>query len=307
MVLLVWMKFVLGMSIIFLVLNSGCLDQLNFAASTGNNQSGQSQTNNFLAGNVPEIPFPSNPNDVLPERSGELIVDTQPLQNFAPYMPQTKPGPENVEPPYIKNLEALSGYDFKLIPNYYVLVKDGKKIEHPALRVSSYLPPTRQWIDLDAIKFDERGIPPAIEKTPYIQRFLFWKKIGTITGGSGQSFKRTYTLKKGVSQKDAEEFSKSISASAGFMSFAKFSAELSQTFKKEITISEQKEESLQFQVDSPAENELLSWTLWQLYEGYRIVDENGNTWSDPNYYVELPLIENGLDHYESKITKFNKE
>jgi len=86
---------------------------------------------------------------------------------------------------------------------------------------------------------------------------------------------------------------------------ASLSASLSETFSHSITVSKSEEKTQEFSTSS-IDGEVVVFTVWQLYERFEIVNQDGTTWSDANYApaTAAPPIVNKLEFFVQDVTRF---
>lgn len=117
-----------------------------------------------------------------------------------------------------------------------------------------------------------------------IRHRRYWKKIYSNVLGPGTSFSEAKEYTRGTSMTNAEEFSASISATAGGFGFG-ISATLSAKFSKSVTINEEEKSTITRSVTG-ADGVDRVFTIWQLRDIYDIVDPLNNPVPTPESLIK---------------------
>jgi hypothetical protein len=82
------------------------------------------------------------------------------------------------------------------------------------------------------------------------------------------------------------------------------SAELTQTFSREVTVSSESSVTKTFTCYSE-QGKTIQFTVWQLVDGFRICDSNGDPFTDAEYdFYELPQVDNETDQLYMSVVEF---
>jgi hypothetical protein len=202
-------------------------------------------------GNLPTIPVPSSPNDLMPARTEDLVIGMSTALD--------------VFEPYVDELEMRQD-DGSLI---WVT-----KNQNRVLACEDMLP--RNTCDLSAAE------PTYISARPHLLHTRHWRRLEQNSLGPGTAFTLTKEVTYGVSTSNTEsvEFSRTmgveVTASGGWGPFsASVSASYEQTNTysevRSVTFSEETKESREYMVQAPASGTRV-FVLWQLVDEFSYVD-----------------------------------
>lgn len=106
-----------------------------------------------------------------------------------------------------------------------------------------------------------------------LKKSYYWQNLGSRVLGPGTTYSLTYEWSEGVSKTNSSEFSYSLGASGDLFGIS-LSASMSQTFKEEITISQESRKT-ETQTVQGIDGHLRVYTVWQLVTEYDFVDNLG--------------------------------
>jgi hypothetical protein len=154
---------------------------------------------------------------------------------------------------------------------------------------------------------------PALENAVYIRRDRHWelqqiKNVGEyllLDPNTQGEISSTYM--QGVTNTQTEEFGEAITAQAGLgigPLQASISGTLSRTFSNAVEVSTSEEQTFTKTVwGEPGKQ--IQFMVWELVEVYTLCDENGDSFVDPNYKMQLTPLERRGAALKLQATQFD--
>lgn len=261
--------------------------------------------------------IPTDPAAVLFASSDSTVYWDLVLQRCAPNVATTcttawyGTGFSSGSPP---RLYSGGGLDVPSWPTRVLLMKtdtSGNPILTPPVYYLGFCP--FPWL---CIADNHRAMRPLHEadgsrRIPVVRHYAVWHKVIQVELANGTAFAQGVQVARGVEKTEGEEFSRSISVSAGGGNlFLTVTATLTQTFSRSITISEQTTLTSTFEAPEHKDGMNMMFVVWQLADRYRIedVDHPGQPWSqDGSYEAEEMLVSDLTTQYRTQRAFFRAE
>ena len=226
----------------------------------------------------PDIPTISAYAAAPPEKSSELVVGQKVLGNFSPE-------------PLMVRTDSVKYHVYGLNPKYV----SGSLLQNPVF--NSIERPDNSgedpWNGLiffghKPLKAPDGIIGPKLESKPIIQMVRYWVPINVERIAAGVTLTTSEEITHGVGAEFSYEYSitTGIGASAGVLSF---SQEISQTFGFSVSYNYSVTYTTTKEIAAP-DDKNVSFITWQLVEEIRVVNEQGELYTDPSYDFKSMLI-----------------
>lgn len=243
--------------------------------------------------NNPPIPVPSHPGDVLPGRSDSLVISTSLLSTFTPFHDAA---PDTLSRRFPNKWIYLHPEDQR--PH---LVHQGIVIDPAGLTIKLCDLPDCAPFGTGLITYQTF---PGLPSSPHIQYLRFWKKLFSTKIEHPSTYTETHTWTEGTSETHGETMAYSIGVEAEIWEIG-LSAEFSQTFSHDITISSEYTVEKEFSASS-IDGKTIVFTVWELLEGFRIVNADGTSpYDDGEFHILLPVVENGTSEIYQSVVHFD--
>lgn len=249
----------------------------------------------------PAIPEPAAYSGMVPAMSAKLIVQTVPLSDYSPVVIGATPRygcDVNVRRSDID----LRYYNHYAADTLYTAWAPGDTIGIKAER-KELLVDGEPVIGQMFLCYCQSSPPQPgpywyawsskpLTSQPYLQLVRYWVRVGDVERYSGNTSKTTTrSTTRGTTETSASEFSRTlgiettISGSWYVDLELKVKAEFSWKESHETSIMHEETFGESFTIACP-ENKNLVYCVWQLIEEYRIVDENGDFFTDPDFLFD---------------------
>jgi hypothetical protein len=242
---------------------------------------GYGPVDNFQARELyPDLPNPTSYEGVPPAISERVIAGQEYWSHFHPGFLQVT----------TNDNERYYAYRLRDLQNKVNLVS-GAGLINPTPEVTPYYnAELNEWYGLtekvmeyaigDHEEFDAvEGIKQLypLQSAPRMQYTRYWKplEVWRLPAGASISKKKTFTNSGETS--GYSEFSAMVGFEAGGLS-----AELTSTFGSSWTSGWEITQEVDMTYAAPEDKNVL-YVVWQLWEEFRIIDDNGDIFSDPNY------------------------
>jgi hypothetical protein len=279
----IMMKFVIVTMIISMIAIIGCGED-DPVSHDGNGGNG-------LPPNTPQIPLPSHPLDLLPDRSDSLIMEIAPAITFTPrneYAPDT--------------IAALVGAPYVYVNttnNQLSLVYEDQIIDPVNVPFKGCIDPSCTAAYITG-SYNCNGIV----HVPLLQYTRYWQKIFSTVIQYPSDYMESHTYTEGTSETTGESFSYTLGLSGSAYGIG-LSAELTRTFTHSITISSETSVTKQFTCES-IEGKTLVFTVWQLVEGFRICNADSSQYTDRTFnHLLIPVIDNATNNLYMSVVQFD--
>ncbi|MCB0638464.1 MAG: hypothetical protein KDC54_17665, partial [Lewinella sp.] len=122
-----------------------------------------------------------------------------------------------------------------------------------------------------------------LSSTPYLQMIKYWRLLDTEPIAAGMTRELEVSQSYGLSYSMAYQLSIMVGAEASGdpLGIFSFKTEITSTFSTSVTYTEQQSKTVTF-TQGPYDTNVRVNT-WQEVHEFRIVDENGRLFTDPNY------------------------
>jgi hypothetical protein len=247
-------------------------------------------------GLYPDLPKPESYAAQSPAISERLIVGQKPWNNFHP--DPTQVWKSTGQGPYFAYcLRNIGGAGITYVsggePAYPQVIPDQNNTDRQWYGLLDGTPYTGAPYEVFSAMGPTQLMP--LEKAPRLQLIRFYKPIEIWRLPAGSSWEKTVSY----SNKWEKEYYVEFSLTVG-IDISLFSTELSSTFGSAWSYSGTVSESETMSYNAPADKDVL-YIVWQLYEEYRIVDEEGHLFTDPNYeFRSMEVITIPTDHIVPK-------
>ena len=279
----IMMKFVIATTIISMVAIIGC-GKDDPVSPDGNGDNG-------LPPNTPQIPLPSHPLDLLPDRSDSLIMEIAQVITFTPrnaYAPDT--------------IAALVGMPYVYVNttnSQLTLVYENEIIDPVNV-------PWKGCFDPGCTSVSISGSTNCngIVNIPLMQYIRYWEKIFSTVIQYPSDYMESHTYTEGTSETTGESFSYTLGLSGSAYGIG-LSAELTRTFTHSITISTETSITKEFSCES-IDGKTLVFTVWQLVEGFRICNADSSQYTDRTFnHLMIPVIDNATNNLYMSVVQFD--
>ncbi|UCB44308.1 MAG: hypothetical protein JSV25_08755 [Spirochaetota bacterium] len=262
-------------------------------ASAGCMVDDDTTTGNVLPPNTPQVPIPSYAGEVLPVTSEILVYEEASVSTFSPEL-------DTVPEPFLSTYDFGFGVIYNPHPYRCLMVENGVKVNPVLLDIKAC---TDAGCDGGAYISDLEG--PALAEIPKIQWIRYWKKLISVTVPYPTTYQQSHTYTEGTSETTGESFTLSLGVSASGWGVG-LSAELSQTFTHEVTVSSETSITKTFTCNS-VPGKIIQFTVWQLVEGFRFRNSDYTAFTDPVYdFYQLPEIGNETDQLYMSVVEFDE-
>ena len=262
-------------------------------ASTGCNVDNGTTNGNALPPNTPQVPIPSYAGEILPNTSNLLVYEEASVSTFSPEL-------DTVPEPFLSTYDMGFGVIYSPHPYRCLMVENGVKVDPVLLDIKACMD---AGCEGGATFSDVNGQPLA--EIPKIQWIRYWKKLVSVTVPYPTTYEQSHTYTEGTSETTGESFSLSLGVSASGWAVG-LSAELTQTFTHEVTVSSETSITKTFTCNS-LPGKIIQFTVWQLVEGFRFRNSDGTAFTDPVYdFYQLPDIGNETDQLYMSVVEFNE-
>lgn len=245
---------------------------------TGNYPPGYSGASEFANFDLrPEIPEVDTYEATVPATSERLIIAQKPLAKFCPEVSRVFP----------ENGDVIQ-YNYCIRPKF---VSGKELVANPTFNRTSELQPTMEDIGKAAIltgkenedSFNPIGYGDAIfhaaplDNLPRLQVVRYWKRIKVESIAAGMTSGVTINHSYGWKTEESKEISITLGLSSGI-----FSSEMTASYGITESDETRVDTSYTEEITAPESSDVI-FAVWQLWDEYRIVDENGQLFADPVY------------------------
>jgi hypothetical protein len=244
----------------------------------------------------PELPTPSRYEDIPPAISEKLIVAQDIWENFHPKPLQVS----TVDPVNNYGNGPFYAYGLQKLFPPPIFVNNGLPYEYP--EVEPYQNSIeREWYGLIHIDADgptnitETTELLPLESSPRLQLIRFYKPLTCWRLPAGASTAIGVTYSNSWDETKYVEFSLTVGYGGEL-----FSSELTSTFHSSWSYSGSTTESETLSYTAPEDKNVL-YVVWQLHEEYRLINDEGSIFTDPNYqFRSMEVVTIPTDHIVPK-------
>lgn len=248
---------------------------------------------NALPPNTPQVPIPSSPGEFLPDESEILVYEERSVSTFSPEL--------DTVPSSVQDYYSPSGYPVSYNPHplRHLMVENGVKVNPVVFTIDVCVDGgCTSWMTLSNVE------GPALAEIPKIQWIRYWKRLVSVTVPYPTTYQQSHTYTEGTSETTGESLSLSLGVSASGWGVG-LSAELTQTFTHEVTVSSETSITKTFTCNSE-QGKIIQFTVWQLVEGFRFRNSDGTAFTDPEYdFYQLPDIGNETNQLYMSVVEFD--
>jgi len=248
---------------------------------------------NALPPNTPQVPIPSSAGGFLPDTSEILVYEETDVSTFSPEL-------DTVPEPFLSDYDNFGfGVIYNPHPLRRLMVENGVKVNPVLLDIK---------VCMDAgcdggVYWSNRN-GQALAEIPKIQWIRYWKRLVSVTVPYPTTYQQSHTYTEGTSETTGESLSLSLGVSASGWGVG-LSAELTQTFTHEVTVSSETSITKTFTCNSE-QGKIIQFTVWQLVEGFRFRNSDGTAFTDPVYdFYQLPDIGNETNQLYMSVVEFD--
>lgn len=249
-------------------------------------------TNGNLPPNTPQVPIPKFPGELLPDTSEILVYEETGVSTFSPEL-------DTVPEPFLSDYDMSFGVIYNPHPQRRLMVENGVKVNPVAFNIKVCMD-----AGCDGGVYLSNLEGPALAEIPKIQWIRYWKRLVSVTVPYPTIYQQSHTYTEGTSETTGESLSLSLGVSASGWGVG-LSAELTQTFTHEVTVSSETSITKTFTCNSEP-GKILQFTVWQLVEGFRFRNSDGTAFTDPVYdFYQLPDIGNETNQLYMSVVEFD--
>jgi hypothetical protein len=264
----------------------------------------------FVVTNNPDFPAVTAYKSSVPQFSDRWVVAQKKRSKFYPQISLVK----------IKGGGPLPVYNYKHLDQKPELVLDGEVNPNPEIESQNFVDVLATHARKDLYKpyagllkglemnTGEKAnleFPPGIvpdieplETAPFIQMIKYWKAIKNYSIPAGVTITEEVTITNGWEESISNTFSilLGFKVSGGAFGFeSEFKTEITNTFNTSSTMSLEKEYTTSTSFTAPNDKNVVM-VLYELIEEYRLVDEDGKIYIDPNYeFASMDAIAVGTE------------